>query len=82
VDQVEKIRLPESLDDLPTLAAEIIAMVATLKLPASEHREAESEGYVTVEPEIPVYTDLSVGYKGREEIGSSGFEPLTPTVSR
>ncbi len=46
------------------------------------HNEAKSNSQVTVEPEIPVYTDLSVEDKGREGIGSSGFEPLTPTVSR
>jgi hypothetical protein len=44
--------------------------------------ESHIRVYATVEPEIPVYSDLRVGMKGKEEIGSSGFEPLTPTVSR
>jgi hypothetical protein len=48
--------------------------------------ETKSEGHVTVcvtvPPEIPVYSDLSIDSKRKERIGSSGFEPLTPTVSR
>ena len=46
------------------------------------HKTAKSEGHVTVPPKIPVYSDVSVESKRKERIGSSGFEPLTPTVSR
>jgi Phage integrase family len=52
----------------------------------TSHKEAKSEGHVTVHvtvpPQIPVYSDLNVdSIKGRN-IGSCGFEPQTPTVSR
>ncbi len=38
--------------------------------------------YVTVEQDIPVYSDVIVESIGKERIGSCGFEPQTPTVSR
>ncbi len=49
-------------------------------------KEEKSEGYVTIhvtnEPPIPVYSDLNVAMIEGEEIGTCGFEPQTPTVSR
>jgi hypothetical protein len=48
----------------------------------TDNKEAKSEGHVTVLPKIPVYSDLSVDSIKERKIGSSGFEPLTPTVSK
>jgi hypothetical protein len=49
-------------------------------------QEEKKEGYVTIHvtksSKIPVYSDLSVDFIGKERIGSCGFEPQTPTVSR
>jgi hypothetical protein len=38
--------------------------------------------HVTKSSKIPVYSDLSIDSIGKERIGSCGFEPQTPTVSR
>jgi hypothetical protein len=50
------------------------------------HEEAKNESHVTVDgtvpPKIPVYSDVSFDLIEGRKIGSSGFEPLTPTVSK
>jgi hypothetical protein len=48
----------------------------------AEKKEGYVTFHVTKSSEIPIYSDLSVDSKRKKSIGSCGFEPQTPTVSR